>query len=231
MNEELGSITSAESSQPTGTIAGDATDQAKEVFRRCLDEAKALGAERVGTQHLLLALLSGDEGTAQAVLGRAGVSHARARDAAIALFGPAAELESAARIPFEWACKKVISGGIRGEAIKLGHRVVGTGVQLLALLDEVERTDTGALPGKAVRLLTELDVDVAALRAELVAELGQSSDDEETAALAPVLDQLGSTHQQMWEMFVGLESFLEHRLGGIETELQAIRRQVAALEP
>ena len=233
VSEELGSIGSAEeATQPTGRIAGDASEQAREVFRRYLHEAWNLSAERVGTHHLLLALLSGPEGTAQGVLVRAGVSYERAREAAISLFGQGAQRpDDPMRIPFEWTCKSVISGGIRGEAIKLGHHVVGTGVQLLALLDEVERHDTGPpLPGKAVRVLSELGVDVAGLRADCLAEMDQSSDSEEALAIAPVLDELGSTYQRMWEMFVGLESLLETRFGRIEGELQAIKRQVGASE-
>ncbi|HEX2046775.1 MAG TPA: metalloregulator ArsR/SmtB family transcription factor [Acidimicrobiales bacterium] len=233
VSEELGSIRSAEeATHPTGRMAEDASAQAREVFRRCLDEAWSLSAERVGTHHLLLALLSGPEGTARGVLDRAGVSYERAREAAISLFGHAAHRpDDPMGIPFEWTCKSVIGGGIRGEAIKLGHHVVGTGVQLLALLDEVERRDTGPpLPGKAVRVLAELGVDVAGLRADCLAEMDQSSDSEETLALAPVLDELGSTYQRMWEMFVGLESLLETRFGRIEGELQAIKRQVGASE-
>lgn len=49
--------------------------------------------------------------------------------------------------------------------------------------------------------------------------------------MAPVLNELGSAHQRMWEMFVGLESLLERRLGSIEAELQTLSCKVAALEP
>ena len=145
VTDELGSIGStAEQEPPTGRLAGDATEQARDVFRRCIEEALNIGAERVGTHHLLLALLSGLEGTARTVLTRAGVSFERAREVAITLFGGTECPHDRFRmIPFEWTCKAVISGGIRGQAIKSGHRVVGTGVQLLALLDEVERGDTG----------------------------------------------------------------------------------------
>ena len=231
MTEELGSIASApEPAEPTGGLAGDATEQARQVFRRCLDEAWELRAERVGTHHLLLALLSAPEGTARAVLGRAGVSYDRAREAAVALFGTGSHRpDDPMRIPFEWACKAVISGGTRGEAIKLGHRVVGTGTQLLALLDEVERSETGPpAPGKAARVLAELGVDLAQVRNDLLAEMDSSADDEEGHALGPVLTELGSTYQRMWELFVGLESYLEKRFAGIDEELRAIRRQITA---
>jgi len=80
-------------------------------------------------------------------------------------------------------------------------------------------------------VLAELGIDLAQLRADLLAEIDHSSDGEEDVAMAPVLDELGLTHQRMWEMFVGLESLLERRFGAIEAELQAISRKVAALEP
>lgn len=113
-----------------------------------------------------------------------------------------------------------------------GPRVVGTGVQLLALLDEVERSDTApAAPGKASRVLSEMGIDLAQLRADLLGEMNESTDGEEDSAMAPVLDELGSTHQRMWEMFVGLESLLERGFGAIEAELQTLNQKVAALEP
>lgn len=92
VTEELGSIGSTPEPAPaTESLAGDATKQAREVFLRCLDEALNLDAQRVGTHHLLLALLSGPEGTARAVLNGAGVSYEQAREGAITLFGVGAE--------------------------------------------------------------------------------------------------------------------------------------------
>ena len=234
VTEELGSIGSTPEAAPaTESLAGDATEQARGVFLRCIDEALSLDAQRVGTHHLLLALLSGPDGTARAVLNGAGVSYEQARQVAITLFGMGAEQPRGRMgIPFEWTCKAVISGGIRGQAIKLGHRVVGTGVQLLALLDEVERRETAPpVPGKALRVLAELGIDIARLRSDLLAELRNPSDGENDVAMAPVLDELGSTHQRMWEMFVGLESLLERRFARLEAELQTLSRKVAALEP
>ncbi len=233
VTEELGSMGSP-SAQAGASIAGGATEQARQVFHACLDEAGKMHAGRVGIHHLLLALLSGPEGTAQAVLHRAGVSYESARDRAVALFGRGERRpDYPMRIPFEWACKTVISGGCRGQAIKLGHRVVGTGAQLLALIDEVERSESEPpVPGKAARVLADLGVDLGELRADLIAEMKVSADDDdERSALDPVLDELGSTHQLMWELFVGLESTLDKRFAALSAELQTIKQQLADAAP
>ena len=222
------------SAQAGASLAGGATEQARQVFRACLDEAWEMHAERVGTHHLLLALLSGSEGTAQRLLHRAGVSYESARDRAVALFGRSEDRpDDPMRIPFEWAAKTVIGGGCRGQAIKLGHRIVGTGAQLLALIDEVERSETGPpVPGKAARVLADLGVDLGHVRSDLVAEMNVSADDnDEGSALEPLLDELGSTYQLMWEMFVGLESILDTRFAALSAELQTIKQQLADAAP
>lgn len=232
VTEELGSMGSP-AAQAGTNLAGGATEQARQVFHACFDEAGKMHAERVGTHHLLLALLSGSEGTAQAVLQSAGVPYESARDSAVALFGRGERRpDDPLRIPFEWACKTVISGGCRGHAIKLGHRIIGTGVQLLALIDEVERSETGPpVPGKAARVLADLGVDLGQLRSDLIAEMNVSADDDERSALDPVLDELGSTHQLMWELFVGLESTLDKRFSALSAELQTIKKQLADTAP
>ncbi len=158
------------------------------------------------------------------------MSYESARDSAVALFGRGERHpDDPMRISFEWACKTVISGGCRGQAIKLGHRIVGTGAQLLALIDQVERSETGPpVPGKAARVLADLGVDLGELRASLIAEMRVSADDDdERSALEPVLDELGSTHQLMWELFVGLESTLDKRFAAFSAELQTIKQQFA----
>lgn len=224
--DSIGSTTDA--AAPTRGLAGDATQQAQEVFRGCMDEARQMHAERVGTHHLLLAILAGADGTARAVLHRAGVSYEGARDKAVTLLGQGVRPKDRAHTPFEWACKAVISGATRGEAIKLGHRVVGTGAQLLALLDEVERTEAGPPhPGKAAQVLGELGIDLDRLRRDLLAEIDVAPQDEDRSALDPVLGELGSTYQLMWEMFVGLESSLDERFMSVTEELRAIKQQLA----
>lgn len=233
VTDELGSMGSP-AAQAGASIAGGATEQARQVFHACFHEAWDMHAERVGTHHLLLGLLSGSEGTAQAVLTRAGVSYESARDRAVALFGGGERRpDDPVRIPFEWACKTVISGGCRGQAIKLGHRIVGTGAQLLALIDEVERSEISPpVPGKAARVLDDLGIDLGQVRADLIAEMNVSADDDdERSALDPVLDELGSTHQLMWELFVGLESTLDKRFAALSVELQAIKQQLADAAP
>lgn len=238
LNEEaLAAVTneletlSADSESASAQLAAKATEQAASVFQRCADIAWDLHAERVGTHHLLLALLSGPDGTAKAALHGAGISSESARAKAVELF-PAAPSRPAGpgQLRFEWACKTVISGAIPAEAIKLGHRFMGTGVQLLALVNEVERGGGGPpTPGKAALLLQALGVDLDALRDHLHAEMEAARpDDAEHAELDAVLSSLGTNYQLMWEMFVGLESQLERRFAAITKELEDMKAQLPA---
>lgn len=212
-------------------LAGTTTDQAASMFQRAVDVAWDLYADHVGTHHLLLALLSGPDGTAKALLDGAGVSFDRARSKAGELF-PAAPSRPArpAQLRFEWACKTVISGAIPAEAIKLGHRFIGTAVQLLALVNEVERGGSAPpTPGKAALVLQALGVDLDQLRDELHAELEAARPgDGQHTDLDAVLSSLGTNYQLMWDMFVGLESQLDRRFASMTKELEEIKAQLSA---
>ena len=77
-----------------------------------------------------------------------------------------------------------------------------------------------------------LGVDLGQVRADLIGEMNVSADDDdERSALDPVLDELGSTHQLMWELFVGLESTLDKRFAALSAELQTIKQQLTDAAP
>jgi ATP-dependent Clp protease ATP-binding subunit ClpA len=69
------------------------TDRARTVVRVAMTEADELGHPRLGTEHLVLALLREDGGIARTVLGAAGIEHAEVR-AAVAGGDDAAALRS-----------------------------------------------------------------------------------------------------------------------------------------
>ncbi|MGH9279983.1 MAG: metalloregulator ArsR/SmtB family transcription factor [Acidimicrobiales bacterium] len=210
VTDELGQLTGPDDAGAAGPASRQGVRfnaQAMEGLRAAPDIARALGHDRVGTHHLLLAMLAVKEGSAARVAQRFGVTEARAREALIAAFGQG---EPKGPIPFEWDTKSLLAGAVIAEAIRLGRRWVGTGEFLLALVRETVGVDGGARRelGKAAGLLAGMQVDLRALEDALVDELVAETDGLPTE-LAPVLQQLAATHELAWSSFVGLERRLE----------------------
>ena len=109
------------------------SDEAGLVLKATKDEARALGHDHVGTEHLLLGLTSGD-GIAAVALRRLGVDHDAVRGHVEEILG-AGDKPGAARPPFTPRTKKVLELAVR-EAIRLRHDRVRTEHLLLALVRE-----------------------------------------------------------------------------------------------
>jgi ATP-dependent Clp protease ATP-binding subunit ClpC len=73
------------------TVTGDfrMSPRAQRVIMLAVDEARGLNHDRVGTEHLLLALLREKQGVAAGVLQELGVSPTRARDEVVRMAGDA----------------------------------------------------------------------------------------------------------------------------------------------
>jgi ATP-dependent Clp protease ATP-binding subunit ClpC len=93
------------------------------------DEARDLGHDLVGTEHLLLALLRERDGIAARVLVARGVTLDEVRSAVATIPGHG---EVTGRIPFTPRAKGIVERA-RVEATSLGHEWVGTEHVLLAL--------------------------------------------------------------------------------------------------
>jgi ATP-dependent Clp protease ATP-binding subunit ClpA len=119
-------------------------------------EAHELRSAQIGTEHLLLGLVSERKGLAARALKAQGVTEDRVRAAVAAAGAPASEQERpAGQIPFAPRAKKAIQLTVR-EALQLGHDYVGTEHLLLALFSEGE--------GVAADVLRELGVGEDAVR-------------------------------------------------------------------
>lgn len=211
VTDELGEM--AGSVDDAGRDAGSRqgvmfNDQAVKGLRAAPDVAKALGHDRVGTHHFLLAILAVSEGLAARVAEQFGFTEESARQAVIATFGQGSPANHVP--PFEWDAKNFLSGTVMAEAIRLGRTWVGTGEFLLAMVRETVAVDNGARRemGKAARVLDGMQVDLEALEAALLDELAAGTDGV-SPELAPVLRQLAATHEMAWSSFVALESRLE----------------------
>jgi ATP-dependent Clp protease ATP-binding subunit ClpA len=122
------------------------TRDARSVAVVAQEEARALGHDRVGAEHVLLALFT-VEGVAARVLESLGVSADAVRERVGR--GPGS---SSGNLPLSPEAKKLLERALR-EALALKHRNIGTEHVLLALADE--------------DALKELGVDGDRIRAEI----------------------------------------------------------------
>jgi hypothetical protein len=133
------------------------TGRARIVVVRAQEEARALGHNYIGTEHLLLGLLRVEEGAAARALTGLGVTLDAARAEAERLIGRGGG-ERPGRIPFTPRSKRVLELALK-EALALGHDYIGTEHILLGLLAEGE--------GVAVEILGTLNAAPESIRAKL----------------------------------------------------------------
>lgn len=138
------------------------TEEARQVVVLAQEEARELGHNYIGTEHLLLGLLREEQGRpdAERPLESLGVTLAAARDSVRRVVGSSDE-ETGGQIPFTPRAKKVLELSLR-EALSLGHNWIGPEHLLLGLARENE--------GVASRVLLEFDADAETIR-ERVLEL------------------------------------------------------------
>jgi ATP-dependent Clp protease ATP-binding subunit ClpA len=127
------------------------TDRARRTVTFAQEEARGLGHNYLGTEHLLLGLLAEQQGLAWRVLDQLDVSASAARGQVEAIIGRGAGTP-AGPIPFTPRSKKVLELA-RREAKRLGHNYIGTEHLLLGLVREGE--------GVAAQVLARLGADRA----------------------------------------------------------------------
>ena len=147
------------------------TPQAKKVLEYAISEARSLGHNYIGTEHLLLGLIREGEGIASLVLRDFGVSVAAAKAQAVELLGEKLRQTTpeGRRLSFEGFTDHARSVIVmaRDEASRLGHNSIGPEHLLLGLLREDE--------GIASRVLRDLGVSVDAAKAKTLELLGEKS--------------------------------------------------------
>jgi len=112
------------------------THLARRVVVLSQEEARELGHNYIGTEHILLGLLGAEGGLALQVLRRFGMSSIPVREEVTALAGTGGE-QAKARIPFTPRAKKVLELSLR-EALALHHNYIGTEHILLGLAREAD---------------------------------------------------------------------------------------------
>jgi len=183
------------------------TDRARHVVALAQREARTLGHDDIGTEHILLGLIDEGAGVATTALTSMGINLDEMRQAVLDSIGRGAEPPpESGHIPFAPRAKKVLELSLR-EANQLGHNYIGTEHILLGLIGE---------GGGAARLLAAAGVDHDRARQQVIELLfGHPEAGSATAPppAAPAVDELMS------------------RLTSIATRLNAIEQRLRPSPP
>ena len=135
------------------------TDRARRVVTLAQREARQLGHDCIGTEHLLLGLIDEGAGVATTALTSMGINLDEMRQAVQDSIGRGAEPQpGSGHIPFTPQAKKVLELSLR-EANQLGHNYIGTEHILLGLIRE---------GGGAAQLLAAAGVDHDRARRQVI---------------------------------------------------------------
>jgi ATP-dependent Clp protease ATP-binding subunit ClpA len=134
------------------------TDDARRVVVLAQEEARELGHDYIGTEHLLLGLVRDEDGVGSRALEACGVTLDQVRRDVVELVGEGAGAPSG-HVPFTPRGKKVLELSLR-EALQLGHNYIGSEHILLGIIREGE--------GVAARVLEKLGVTLGGLRQEVI---------------------------------------------------------------
>ena len=142
------------------------TDRARRVVVLAQEEARNLDHNYIGTEHLLLGLLHEGGGVAARTLESLGITLDDVRRQVEEIIGRGSGGTPAGHIPFTPRAKKVLELSLR-EALRLGHKHIGTEHLLLGLIEEGD--------GVAVQVLHGLGADAVRVRATVMTVLSSGS--------------------------------------------------------
>lgn len=191
------------------------TERARKAIVLAQEEASRLGNNYIGTEHLLLGIISEGESVAAKVLENLGVSLQKVRSEVEAIVGKGSKPTNQEMV-FTPRAKRVIELAFE-EARSLAHNYIGTEHLLLGLVKEGE--------GVAARVLSNLGVDPSKIRAEITKLLGveTSPAPPRERTKTPTLDQYGRDLTKM-----AMENKLDPVIGRhieIERVIQILSRR------
>jgi hypothetical protein len=134
------------------------TERARQVVVLAQDEARALGHNYLGTEHILLGLLREEEGLAARMLKSFDIRYGEVRGKVVRLVGQSDEVVTG-QIPFTKRATRTLELALR-EALSLGHNYIGTEHILLGLIRENESV--------AARILLDYAADGDKVRGEII---------------------------------------------------------------
>jgi len=165
------------------------TERARRSIVLAQEEAQRLGNNYIGTEHLLLGIISEGESVAAKVLENLGISLQKVRQEVESLVGKGGKTTQQEMV-FTPRAKRVIELAFE-EARGLTHNYIGTEHLLLGLIREGE--------GVAARVLSNLGVEPAKIRAEITKLLGIETTITPTKerTRTPTLDSYGRDLTQL----------------------------------
>src|SRR6056297_2364397 len=142
---------------------GRFTERARKVLSKAEKNAISLNHNYVGTEHILLGLVTEGQGIAARVLTeKEGITEEKILKQIKSMIGEGKQ-DVSGSVGLTPRCKKVLNLSM-DEARRLGHNYIGTEHILLGLIREGE--------GVAVRILAQLGGDLDKIREEIIKMLG-----------------------------------------------------------
>jgi ATP-dependent Clp protease ATP-binding subunit ClpC len=148
------------------------TDRARRVIVDAQNEARSLGHNYIGPEHILLGLINEGDGVGAKALEAMQISTDTVRGRIEEITGRGQVPPSTGHIPFTPRAKKVLELSLR-EALQLGHNYIGTEHILLGLIHEGD--------GVAAQVLVGLGVELDPTR-QLVIQILTGRQREQTAS-------------------------------------------------
>lgn len=170
------------------SVFGRFTERAQRVVILAQEEARRLGHNVVGTEHLLLGLIAEGDGVAGRVLSQF-VDLQQVRGEVERIIGRGEGL-IIGQIGFTPRAKRVLELAF-DEARQLGHTYIGTEHILLGLIREGE--------GVAAQVLANMGIDLETVRKQVVEVLGGKTQGGKAAHArkTPTLDQFGQDYTEL----------------------------------
>jgi ATP-dependent Clp protease ATP-binding subunit ClpC len=191
------------------------TDKSRRAVVLAQEEARQLNHNYIGTEHLLAGLRRENLGVAAIALGSAGITMDAVRAEIEKLVGRG-KLAPSGHIPFTPRAKKCLELSLR-EALTLGHNHIGTGHLLLGLIAKDDCV--------AVQVLGGLGTDLGQLRARVIGEIEDHTEDQDSfPPLHLRRSELSTAVQGQLDMF-------DERLSAIERHLGIARPGDQAAQP
>jgi hypothetical protein len=139
------------------------SDRARRVMVLAQEEARRLDHDYIGTEHILLGLISEGEGVACVALKSLGISLDAVRQQVEGIIGRGQQ-EPPGHIPFTPRAKKVLELSLR-ESKQFGHNYIGTEHILLGLIREGS--------GVAAQVLVKAGADLKRVRQQIIQMLNE----------------------------------------------------------
>ena len=204
------------------------TDRARSVVVLAQEEARMLGHNYIGTEHLLLGLVHEGQGVAARALASLGISLEAVRQQVEEIIGRGQQAPPG-HIAFTPRAKKVLELALR-EAQQLGHNYIGTEHILLGLIREGE--------GVAAQVLVKLGADLERVRQQVIQLLhghqGKQPADEGRRrgkrARARLMDDALARIEALDRRLAAMERWVGMRpdLDDVDQEIAQVRRDKEA---